>query len=47
MRSMAYIDNLVQGLILSAEYFGSNGEIFWIADEKPYSMKAGALTIFL
>ena len=45
MRSMAYIDNLVQGLILSAEYFSSNGEIFWIADEEPYSMKDVVFTV--
>ena len=45
MRSMAYIDNLVNGLILSAEYFSSNGEIFWIADEEPYSMKEIVFTV--
>ena len=45
MRSMAYIDNLVHGLILSANYFSSNGEIFWIADEQPYSMKEIVFTI--
>jgi nucleoside-diphosphate-sugar epimerase len=42
---MAYIDNLVQGLILSAEYFGLSGEIFWIADEEPYSMKEIVFTV--
>ena len=45
MRSMAYIDNLVNGLILSANYFSSNGEIFWIADEEPYSMKEIVFTV--
>ena len=45
MRSMAYIDNLVHGLILTAEYFSSNGEIFWIADEEPYSMKDIVFTV--
>ncbi len=38
LRSMSYVDNLVEGVILAAEYFDKNGEIFWIADEKPYSM---------
>ena len=37
MRSMGYIDNLVDGLILVSQYFDSNGEIFWISDKDPYS----------
>lgn len=45
MRSMAYIDNLVQGLILTAEYYTTNGEIFWIADQNPYSMSEIVSTI--
>ena len=44
-RSMAYIDNLVQGLILSADYFQTNGEIFWIADENAYQMKEIVFTV--
>ena len=38
LRSMAYIDNLCQGLMLAALEPGANGEIFWIADERPYPM---------
>jgi len=38
LRSMVYIDNLCQGIILSAIIDGVNGETYWIADEKPYSM---------
>ncbi|MDC3247587.1 NAD(P)-dependent oxidoreductase [Gammaproteobacteria bacterium] len=45
MRSMAYIDNIIQGLVLSAEYFSKNGEIFWISDKKPYAMKDIVLTV--
>lgn len=37
-RSMSYIENISQGLIRSALYEKANGQIYWIADEKPYSM---------
>ena len=45
LRSMAYIDNLVDGLILSSNYGETNGEIFWIADEAPYSMETIVSTV--
>ncbi|MEH2091389.1 NAD-dependent epimerase/dehydratase family protein [Nostoc sp.] len=38
LRSMAYMDNLCQGLILAAIVEGANGQIYWIADKHPYSM---------
>lgn len=38
VRSMVYIDNLVQGLILSAIEKKAAGKTYWIADEKAYSM---------
>ncbi|MDT9293771.1 MAG: NAD(P)-dependent oxidoreductase [Arthrospira platensis PCC 7345] len=38
LRSMAYIDNLCQGLLLSAESEKANGQTYWIADNRPYSM---------
>jgi nucleoside-diphosphate-sugar epimerase len=38
LRSMAYMDNLVQGLLLAATRSEAVGETFWIADERPYSM---------
>lgn len=38
LRSMAYLDNLSQGLLLAAFQPQANGEVYWIADEKPYSM---------
>lgn len=37
-RSMVYIDNLCQGLLLAAAADGANGETYWIADERPYEL---------
>jgi len=37
-RSMSYIDNTAQGLILAAATPRANGQTYWIADERPYSM---------
>ena len=37
-RSMAYMDNLVQGLLLGAVRAEAVGGTFWIADERPYTM---------
>ena len=38
LRSMAYIDNICQGLLLSAITPKAKGSIYWISDEKPYAM---------
>ncbi len=38
LRSMAYLDNLSQGLLLGAFMPQAAGQIYWIADERPYSM---------
>lgn len=38
LRSMAYVDNLCQGLILAAITESATGKVYWIADRKPYSM---------
>ena len=38
LRSMAYIDNLVQGLILAATTPEAAGQTYWIADRRPYAM---------
>ena len=38
LRSMAYIDNLCQGILLSENSPVANGQTYWIADERPYSM---------
>ncbi|CCM80201.1 NAD-dependent epimerase/dehydratase family protein [Rhizobium mesoamericanum] len=37
-RSMGYTDNLAQGVLLAAAHEQAAGEIFWLADETPYSM---------
>jgi nucleoside-diphosphate-sugar epimerase len=38
LRSMAYIDNLCQGLLLAASVERARGQTYWIADRRPYSM---------
>jgi len=38
LRSMAYIDNLCQGLLLAAGADRVSGRLFWIADERPYAL---------
>lgn len=38
LRSMAYVDNLCQGLILAAIRERAVGQVFWIADRRHYSM---------
>jgi nucleoside-diphosphate-sugar epimerase len=38
LRSMAYVDNLCQGLILAALRKCAAGQVYWIADKCPYSM---------
>ena len=38
-RSMAYVDSLAPGLFLAATHPSAAGQIFWIADEKPYPME--------
>nr|AQQ74450.1 hypothetical protein [uncultured bacterium] len=37
-RSMAYLDNLCQGLRLCADTPAANGQTYWIADRRPYPM---------
>lgn len=37
-RSMAFCENLAQGLILAAMNEGANGKTYWIGDERPYTM---------
>ncbi|HMP52907.1 MAG TPA: NAD-dependent epimerase/dehydratase family protein [Candidatus Melainabacteria bacterium] len=38
LRSMAYVDNICQGLMLCDTVEGANGKTYWIADERPYTM---------
>lgn len=37
-RSMAYVDNLCHGLQCAAESPNSGGKVYWLADDRPYSM---------
>lgn len=37
-RSMAFTDNLCQGLLLAAASPRAAGKLYWIADERPYTM---------
>jgi nucleoside-diphosphate-sugar epimerase len=37
-RSMAYVDNICQALLLAARTDCANGETYWIADERPYTV---------
>ena len=36
LRSMSYVDNTVQGLLLAATSERAVGETYWLADEQPY-----------
>ncbi|GHS85070.1 hypothetical protein FACS1894103_6330 [Campylobacterota bacterium] len=37
-RSMTYIDNLAQGMMLAASVERAAGQTYWIADKRPYEM---------
>jgi nucleoside-diphosphate-sugar epimerase len=38
LRSMSYIDSVCQALLLCRSTPVANGETYWIADQRPYSM---------
>jgi nucleoside-diphosphate-sugar epimerase len=38
LRSMGYLDNICQGILLAAMTEKANGQIYWLADKRPYSM---------
>lgn len=38
LRSMAYVDNLCEGILLAAFVERARGKIYWIADKRPYTM---------
>jgi nucleoside-diphosphate-sugar epimerase len=44
-RSMAYVDNIVQGLLLCESVEAARGQTYWIADKRPYSMNEIISTI--
>jgi nucleoside-diphosphate-sugar epimerase len=37
LRSMSYVDNTVQGLLLAEHVKGAAGKTYWITDRRPYS----------
>jgi nucleoside-diphosphate-sugar epimerase len=37
LRSMSYVDNVVQGLMLAGKHPTASGKIYWVADERPYT----------
>ncbi|HEY8042567.1 MAG TPA: NAD(P)-dependent oxidoreductase [Polyangiaceae bacterium] len=37
-RSMAYVDNICQGLLLCERVEQARGQVYWIADRRPYAM---------
>ena len=45
LRSMVYIDNLIQGISRVASNEISRGQTYWIADESPYTMNTILKTI--
>ncbi|MBD3321980.1 MAG: NAD-dependent epimerase/dehydratase family protein [Chitinivibrionales bacterium] len=36
LRSMSYVENIVQGIVLAEKNEQANGQVYWIADERPY-----------
>lgn len=44
-RSMAYTENLSQGIILASLSDKANGETYWIADKNPYTMNEIVATV--
>jgi len=45
LRSMSYIDNLAQGLVLAGLVDRAKGQTYWIADRRPYTMNEIVNTI--
>ena len=44
-RSMAYVDNICQGLLLAASTPSASGQTYWIADERPYTINEIVATV--
>jgi len=42
---MAYVDNICQGLLLAATVSEANGQAYWIADARPYSINEIVATV--
>ena len=39
LRSMGYVDNLAQGIVRAATHPAAAGQVYWIADRRPYAMR--------
>jgi nucleoside-diphosphate-sugar epimerase len=37
-RSMGYVDNLAEGILLASNHPAAAGQTYWLADERPYAM---------
>lgn len=46
-RSMAHVDNICQGLLLAGTVSCAAGQVYWIADERPYSINEIVETVRL
>src|SRR5207247_6479788 len=44
-RSMVYVDNLCQGLMLAATSPAARNQTYWIADQRPYTMNEIVSTV--
>jgi len=44
-RSMAYIDNVCQALLLCERVPTANGQVYWVADRRPYTMNEIVATV--
>jgi len=44
-RSMAYVDNICQGMVLAATVAEASGRAYWIADERPYPIHEIVATV--
>jgi len=44
-KSLCYIDNLIEGVLLAEKKSGNEGEIYFISDEKPYSINEICATV--
>jgi nucleoside-diphosphate-sugar epimerase len=45
LRSMVYIDNVCQALLLCENAPAANGQTYWVADSRPYSMNEIVATV--
>jgi nucleoside-diphosphate-sugar epimerase len=44
-RSLAYVDDLCQGLLLAARTAEASGRLYWVADARPYTLEEIVATV--